>query len=134
MPTIEYTVELDTLTCAGCGTPFAVASDLLKKFRRTHETFYCPLGHNNYFPQASEEEKLKKQLQLAEDEARRLRARVSFEHDQREAAERSLRATKGVLTRTKRRVANGVCPCCNRSFANLQRHMAGQHPEYQEEA
>jgi hypothetical protein len=29
-------------------------------------------------------------------------------------------------------VANGVCPCCNRTFQNLARHMAGKHPDYEE--
>jgi hypothetical protein len=23
-----------------------------------------------------------------------------------------------------------VCPCCNRSFQNLRRHMATKHPEF----
>jgi len=41
-------------------------------------------------------------------------------------------AAKGQLTKTKRRVANGVCPCCNRTFADLSAHMHGQHPEYGE--
>lgn len=34
----------------------------------------------------------------------------------------------------KNRVANGVCPCCNRHFENLERHMKGQHPDFQPEA
>jgi hypothetical protein len=34
------------------------------------------------------------------------------------------------MTRIKKRVAAGVCPCCNRSFKDLARHMAGQHPDY----
>lgn len=38
--------------------------------------------------------------------------------------------TKGVVTRTRNRIANGVCPCCDRSFTNLQRHMASKHPDY----
>ena len=28
-----------------------------------------------------------------------------------------------------KRVHNGVCPCCNRSFQNLQKHMKTKHPE-----
>lgn len=41
--------------------------------------------------------------------------------------ERRLAAQRGVTTRLKNRVANGVCPCCNRTFANLQRHMSTKH-------
>jgi hypothetical protein len=47
---------------------------------------------------------------------------------------RSHAATKGHVTRKKRqleRVASGVCPCCNRSFVNLRRHMKTQHPEFE---
>lgn len=40
------------------------------------------------------------------------------------------RAQKGQNTRLKKRIAAGVCPCCNRSFANLREHMAGQHPDF----
>jgi hypothetical protein len=37
---------------------------------------------------------------------------------------------RGVLVKTQRRVASGVCPCCTRSFQNLARHMDGEHPNY----
>ena len=30
-------------------------------------------------------------------------------------------------------MANGVCPCCNRSFENLRNHMHTQHPDYGQE-
>jgi hypothetical protein len=39
-------------------------------------------------------------------------------------------ATKGHLTRTKKRAASGVCPCCRRSFKQLRRHMQNKHPVY----
>lgn len=132
MAKIQYTVEVESLTCAGCGTPFAVEVDLLNKFRHTHETFFCPLGHNNYFPSESKEEKLQRQLKEYQKYADTLKAEVTFERDQRKAAESSLRATKAALTKTKKRIAAGVCPCCNRTFQNVARHMAGQHPEYKE--
>ena len=48
---------------------------------------------------------------------------------QREIDER-LKCDKAAKTRLKNRVGKGVCPCCNRSFANLKRHMASQHPEF----
>ncbi|WP_159103999.1 hypothetical protein [Rhodopseudomonas sp. B29] len=54
--------------------------------------------------------------------------------DQREAAERRAAAARGQVTKIKNRVGHGVCPCCNRTFANLARHMAGEHPGYTAEA
>ena len=64
---------------------------------------------------------------------RRLRqaeARETHERDQREAAERSLAAQRGVTTKLRKQIAAGVCPCCHRSFQNLRRHMDGQHPDF----
>ncbi|HEX9950777.1 MAG TPA: hypothetical protein VGB53_03340 [Rubricoccaceae bacterium] len=45
---------------------------------------------------------------------------VEAERQKRRAA-----AQKGAHTRTKKRIAAGVCPCCNRTFQDLARHMAG---------
>jgi len=59
----------------------------------------------------------------------------SARNRQRERAERTerrLSAQKGVTTRIKNRVANGVCPCCKRSFTDLRRHMETKHPKYAE--
>ena len=41
---------------------------------------------------------------------------------------------KGQVTRIKKRVANGVCPCCNRTFKDLAAHMSTQHPDYIEQS
>jgi ssDNA-binding Zn-finger/Zn-ribbon topoisomerase 1 len=40
-----------------------------------------------------------------------------------------LAATRAKLKRTERRVANGVCPHCHRSFVQLERHMRTKHSE-----
>ena len=50
----------------------------------------------------------------------------------REEAEASLQATKGVVTRLKKRAIAGVCPCCNRTFQQLAAHMAHKHPDYKQ--
>ena len=49
---------------------------------------------------------------------------------QRDAEQRAHSATKGQLTRARKRAANGVCPCCHRSFENVARHVAKQHPDF----
>ncbi|MBV6448554.1 hypothetical protein [Nitrosomonas sp.] len=60
---------------------------------------------------------------LQRDQIARLETRNTHLVDQRDAAERSARAYKGQATKIKRRVGRGVCPCCNRHFENLERHM-----------
>jgi len=70
--------------------------------------------------------------QRLEHENKRLEQERNRARNQAAAERRSKNAIKGHHTRTKKRVAAGVCPCCNRSFENLGRHMKHQHPDYLE--
>lgn len=109
-----------------------MTSHFIKNARQDGRTFYCPNGHKLTFGD-NELDKLKKQL--AREETRRAQAQA-YASDQREranATERRLSAQKGVTTRLKNRVSKGVCPCCNRHFVDLERHMKGQHPEFMED-
>lgn len=81
------------------------------------------MGHSWVYKGENLEQKLKRR----EDELARTRA----DRDQVKASNRAL---KGVVTRTKKRVGNGVCPCCNRTFQQLARHMEAKHPEYADSA
>ena len=126
--TIEFTDELVVLTC-WCGINHAVPTNLRDFQMRQHNdgernvmSIYCPLGHQHQPSGEGEAARLRKQLEQRDRTLTRTRA----EKDQVEA---SLRATKGALTKAKRRITNGVCPCCNRMFANVQRHMKTQHPK-----
>lgn len=126
--TINYTGTLVVTSC-WCGIKLAIPNDLHSLARRHKDhTVWCPLGHKFVYSNTIEE-------QLEEQKRATSRA-FQRERAVREllvAEEHSHRATKGHVTRKKKeleRVANGVCPCCNRSFRNLERHMAGQHPDY----
>ena len=132
-PIITVDIMLEHLTCANCGMVFAFDGDLLERRRRDHKEFWCPSGHSNYFPGESDLEKLERELKEARVEIRRAEYRAQTVQLERAAAEQQLRATKGHLTKLRKRIANGVCPCCHRSFANLQRHMTAKHPGYTEE-
>ena len=129
--TLETTLEL--ITCVRCGVAFAVPADMLARRRHDHDMFYCPNGHNLSFPQQSDAEKAQaeaeKYKRLYKDEQLYSAGVLS----ERNAAQRSLSATKGELTKTKKRIANGVCPVCKRTFSPLSEHMHMEHPEYTEE-
>lgn len=113
-----------TIQCCRCGTPFAMSADLERVRRVDHEIFYCPLGHQQHWPAGkTQEQKLQEQINRERSRA----ASLSAQLDQEKASHSS---TKGQLTKAKKRAANGVCPCCNRSFVNVARHVAGQHPEF----
>ncbi len=112
------------IACCQCKVSFGMDEATHLTLRRSSTNFYCPFGHQQHFPQGKTEAE---KLAAAQAQAKR---EVRWRHEAEEAAratERRLAAQKGVTTRLKNRVANGVCPCCNRSFMNLQRHMASQH-------
>lgn len=120
---LSQTVHLKWTTCISCGVPIAMPSEMFDRRVKDQRTFYCPNGHSQHFTGKTEAQKLRDRLRVAE-------SNVTFYRDQLEASERSKRAIRGHLTRIKRRIANGVCPCCNRSFKDVQRHMDSQHPEF----
>ena len=123
MNTFTKTITFSPVECCECHTQFAMTVETKQQFQNDHEWFYCPFGHKQYYTGKSEKEELKYQLDQAERDYRR-------ERQHRQGVENSLRTTKGHVTRIKNRVANGTCPCCRRHFANLERHMHSQHPEY----
>lgn len=118
------TLTYETTSCITCGVVIALPSDFHRQRRIDHKDYYCPNGHGQRYTGDSLEEQLRKQL------AAEMKKREWAEQAQKQAelgeqvAIRSAAAYKGKL----KRVANGVCPCCKRSFTNLRRHMATKHP------
>ncbi len=88
--------------------------------------WHCPNGHRLCFTESKADEQRRR--------AERAEQRMARIEDERNHAQRQLSAAKGQATRLRNRAANGVCPCCNRSFANLRRHMSNKHPDYKAEA
>jgi len=127
--TTTVLINLVAQTCCSCGTVFGINEGQKVQLKRTGEWFYCPNGHSQRFTK-TEADKLREQLAAAERARDSARAYARSVQDQNDAERRAHAATKGQLTKTRKRVANGVCPCCNRSFADLGRHMAGKHPDY----
>ena len=124
---INVSERLVTEQCIRCGITFALPEELRGELVENHKDFYCPNGHSQRYIDKTEAQKQRERAERLAQQLQRREADLQRERTQH-------RATKGQLTKTKKRVANGVCPCCNRSFANVQRHMEGQHPEYVAEA
>ena len=129
----EVIVGVETLTCGACGIAFSVPSSWVDQKRRDHTDFYCPNGHCRVFRAKSLEEELRDQVARERQRADQIDAYRRTETREKELVQRRLAATQGVVTRVKRRIGNGVCPCCNRTFADLARHMKGKHPDYAKE-
>jgi hypothetical protein len=123
--------ELTTVTCATCSMLYAIPSGLHRAAREWAGDrddgrgwkLCCPVGHTWWYTgKKTRAERLEEQLRVA-------LLQSQAERDLREDTERRLRAQKGATTKAKKRAAAGVCPCCGRSFVQLRRHMASQHPD-----
>lgn len=116
--------QLYALVCCTCGVSFAMPEMLYDMARQDHNRwFWCPNGHTQHFTGQTAAEKLQEHL----DTERRRSGRLAAERDQVQAR---LRAQKGQNTKLRKRIANGVCPCCGRHFTNVERHIASQHPDF----
>lgn len=129
------TIELIAEVCISCGVVFGLSEQHKGQLKRTGATFYCPNGHGMVYGNTLEEQvkKLKKQLAEEQETAEYWRRSTIAEEKDHNSTKRRLSATKGVLTKTKKRVANGVCPCCSRTFKQLARHIRDKHPDYKSE-
>lgn len=117
---MNITTTLIEVPCT-CGVWFAIPQRMIDARREDGGTFYCPNGHKLSYGETA--------LDKERKGAGRLAAQLDQEQAARRATERSLAAQKGATTRLKRRAVAGVCPCCNRTFKQLARHMASKHPE-----
>jgi hypothetical protein len=121
--------------CCRCDVSFGLEQTSYDHLKRSSQEFHCPYGHKQHFPQGkSEVEKMRDQLDAERRRRERAEQESAYQIDARNTAERSARAYKGQVTRLRNRAKAGVCPCCNRHFSQLERHMASQHPEFKVEA
>lgn len=129
---MDLTLEYVVVTCprVGCGLTFGVPIAWTARRREDHATFYCPNGHSMSYTGENDAEKAKRLTDQLTRERAAHDQTVARWRERTDSAERRLSATRGVVTRIKNRVGKGVCPCCNRTFGDLARHMAGQHPTW----
>lgn len=118
-------------TCPVCGVRYAmprIVDDEHRELGGKSKGWWCPNGHSRIYTESEadtlrrERDRLKQQAARLEDEKRK--AREEAEHERRRA-----NGYKGAATRLKNRAKAGICPCCNRHFENLERHMKSQHTD-----
>jgi hypothetical protein len=121
LSTITYSETLITTHCY-CGIAVAIPENLHRWMHESSDnSCYCPNGHQFHFGDTYKQK------------YERERRRAEANRDLLAAEERSHAATRGHLTRAKKRSAAGTCPCCNRTFKQLSRHMKVRHPEFVQE-
>lgn len=120
----QVAIDFALTSCASCGINFQLPYWFDQKLREKGASFFCPNGHS---------------LSYGRGEVERLRSELAAEQSKRQSAdsratmaENTSRVLRGHLTRVRRRVAGGVCPCCNRTFVKLGQHMKTKHPDFGE--
>ena len=129
MTTTTFFGTLNHHTCGECGLIFGLEAAFDATKQRDGTTFYCPNGHARVYRETAlqrMERTAKRTQELLEAERR---ANESLRKD-KERLYRQRAAACGQVTRLKNRAKAGVCPCCNRTFSQLARHMADKHPEF----
>ena len=109
--------------CISCGVVFTVPLTMIKNKWASGGEYHCPSGHGQGWGVGHVE---REDLRRERD---RLKQRVAQLNDDVKAAADRAEKTAAELKRHKQLSAAGVCPCCNRSFENLRRHMATKHPD-----
>lgn len=115
-------IEFVTITCYSCKMPFGMSRAFYEARRKDHKDFTCPAGHEQHFTGKSEEEKLREEVERKGqmlDAAQQRAHRLERQRDDVTKAHKRMRD----------RIRNGVCPCCNRTFQNLLRHMQTEHAD-----
>ncbi len=116
---IPKTISLETVDCCNCGVTFAIPDYMLQRLRRDGGEFYCPNGHGQHFTR-TEVAKLREMLEAANKKNTDLSDRLGKALSEKNKAQ-------AANDRLMKRVKGGVCPCCNRTFQDLQRHMKTKH-------
>lgn len=123
---MDITVSLTALDCGACSVVFAMPDRFDKERREDGKAFYCPNGHQLTYN--GEITQLREKLRSAERDRDWFKTAEKEQRQAKEMTEASLRATKGVVTKMRKRAIAGSCQFCHRTFANVARHVAGQHP------
>lgn len=119
--TFTETVTLEKIDCGRCGGTYAINERLVRDRSDYGGSWHCPYCQCSWGYHEGALTKVQRELEAAKAETRAAKCETLREQLTRQETEKKLR-----------RVKNGVCPCCKRSFCNLMRHMKTKHPEFKQ--
>lgn len=130
---LAFDVELTSFTCGECGGVYALAERYRKQKHAKGGYWNCPYCQCSWGYSESDTDRLKEELAQKEAQIKREQTRTRTARADATYHKNVARSQKGAKTRLKNRIANGVCPCCQRTFKQLARHMKNKHPNYKKE-
>lgn len=115
---LQLAVTLTSIDCGCCGGTYAINERYRAKQAEEGGSWHCPYCQVSWGYAGGENARLRKEV--AAEKAR---------HQETLSRLNQAEAEKARVERKLKRVGRGVCPCCNRTFPNLARHMATKHPK-----
>ena len=127
---LSFDVDLESHTCGRCGGVYALTTKYVRMKRQDGGYWNCPYCKCLWGYGESEVDRLKKEIEHKDNYIKREQIRTNTARTEAQHFKNVARAEKGAKTKLKKRVAAGVCPCCNRAFKQLAAHMKNMHPKY----
>ena len=139
MPTAVYTIKgwagelvqfdgrLAVATCPSCHMVYAIPEEMRRRallynsgdYPKNYVSVCCPNGHSwHYTGEDSALVKARREAEAVRDALTWTQDRLHDAKVARDHAEAQARGYKGALVKTKKRLAAGVCPYCNRTFTD----------------
>lgn len=110
----SFSIDATMIVCGKCGIPFSVPTNYYNKLNESHEIWHCPNGHERHFTNETKEEQLQRELQKTKNELlNKTTANIQLDNQ---------------LTKIKKDISKGKCPCCDKVYKHLANHMARKHP------
>lgn len=133
-PAAPAIVALTQIDCGNCGGSYAISERYRAKKAQEGGYWNCPYCQCSWgYGDNNENARLKRELELQKKRTAWAEQDTKLAKDRAARLDHSLRTTKGHVTRIKKRVSAGVCPCCKRTFKQLAAHMKTKHPTYGED-
>lgn len=126
---IELISPIVATSCGSCHIRFGLQKDFMEERQRDGHHFHCPNGCRLSWSE-NDATRAKKESDRLRILNASLMQDVERARSARKVAERQASAARGLLTKAKNRINKGICPCCNRYFRELHRHMQDKHPEW----
>lgn len=124
--------------CYLCKEPMWMTRESWVTYKRSGQTFHCIHGHKQCFVAGkTDAQKLREELDAERQKRQRAEQNTAYWEDAaREAGKRAeterrrANGYKGFAAKITKRAKAGICPCCNRYFVKLARHMTAKHPTF----
>lgn len=115
-----------SVTCFSCCIVFGVPDAFDANRQADSKSFHCPLGHSLSYTESTAD-KLRKEKDAM---ALSFQAKLNESEHLRLVAESARNKAVKDKQKVERRIAHGVCPCCNTAFSDVAQHMLTEHKDF----